>query len=111
MPNTYTWDCRTVDAYPSYTSEGITESNVIYNVHWIITGSDGTNQAKVIGTQELEVSDLSSFTPVADLTNDDVVAWTKAAIGQSQIDILYRSLDQRLSEMENPTTELITIGN
>ena len=57
MPNTYTWDCRTVDTYPSHTDEqdpANTESDVVYNVHWRVTGSDGTNEATVIGTQTID---------------------------------------------------------
>lgn len=113
MPNTYTWNCTTVDAYPSYASEGVDYSDVVYNVHWIITGSDGTNQATVIGTQDLDVSSISpsEFTPVANLNNDDVVAWTQAAMGPEMVAELYANLDSQLSEMENPTTEVLTIGN
>jgi hypothetical protein len=31
---TYTWNCKTVDAYPSY--DELTD--VVYNVHWILAG-------------------------------------------------------------------------
>ena len=31
--NTYTWDCKTVDVYPTH--ESLTD--VVYNVHWRLT--------------------------------------------------------------------------
>ena len=46
MANTYTWDCKTVDTYPTHADQ----EHVIYNVHWRVTGSDGTNEATHIGT-------------------------------------------------------------
>ena len=63
MANTYTWDCRIVDAYPTHTdANGVTESQVVYNVHWRVAGTDGTNETQVIGTQVLSTEDLSTFT-------------------------------------------------
>ena len=31
---TYNWNCKTVDCYP----EQDNEADVVYNVHWILTG-------------------------------------------------------------------------
>ena len=40
MANTYTWDCRTVDTYPTHTDPNeVTESDVVYNVHWRLTAT------------------------------------------------------------------------
>ena len=33
---TYDWNCKTVDVHPQ--EEG--ETDVVYNVHWIVTGVD-----------------------------------------------------------------------
>ena len=35
MATTYTWDCKTVDVYPTNQEE----TDVVYNVHWIVTGT------------------------------------------------------------------------
>ena len=32
---TYNWNCKTVDCYP----EQDNEADVVYNVHWIVTGT------------------------------------------------------------------------
>lgn len=110
MANTYTWDCRTVDAYPSHTDDsGVTESQVVYNVHWRVTGSDGVNQTTVIGTQTIETSDLSGFTAFDSLTHDSIVAWTKAAMGDERVSEIESSLDSQLSELATPSTVTLTI--
>lgn len=110
MPNTYTWDCRTVDTYPSHTDDNsVTESDVVYNVHWRVTGSDGTNESTVIGTQTIDTADLSTFTAFADITHDDMIAWTKAAMGTERVSELEANLDAQLTELATPTSVTRTI--
>ena len=113
MPNTYTWNCRTVDTYPSHTDSqdpANTESDVVYNVHWRVTGSDGTNEATVIGTQTIDTDDLGTFTAFADITHDDMVNWTKAAMGADRVSELESSLDSQLSELASPSSVTRTIA-
>ncbi len=110
MPNTYTWDCRTVDTYPSHTDDNsVTESDVVYNVHWRVTGSDGTNESTVIGTQTIDTVDLSTFTAFADITHDDMIAWTKAALGTERVSELEANLDAQLTELATPTSVTMVI--
>jgi len=112
MATTYTWDCSVVDTYPSHTDDNsVTQSDVVYNVHWRITGDDGTNNATNIGTQTLEVSDLSSFTSFDSIAHSDVVGWVQAALGTERVSELESSLDARLAELANPTsvTRLIPV--
>lgn len=112
MPNTYTWDCRTVDTYPSHTDEqdpANTESDVVYNVHWRVTGSDDTNSATVIGTQTLSTDDLSSFTSFDSVTHQNMIDWTKAAMGTDRVSELESNLDSQLTELATPTSVTRTI--
>ena len=113
MATTYDWNCRTVDCYPTdgeYT-------DVVYNVHWIVTGTSDTLDpdgnaytATSIGTQQISTSDLSGFTPFADLTNADAVAWTKAAMGTEQVTALETNLDSQIALEITPTSVTLTIG-
>lgn len=108
--NTYTWNCRTVDTYPLHTDDNsVTESDVVYNVHWRVTGSDGTNEATVIGTQTIDTDDLGTFTAFADITHDDMIAWTKAAMGAESVSSIEASLDAQLTELATPTSVTKTI--
>lgn len=112
MPNTYTWDCRTVDTYPSHTDEqdpANTESDVVYNVHWRVTGTDGTHTASSIGTQTLETADLSGFTAFDSVTHEDMITWTKAALGTDRVTELEGSLDTQITELATPTSVTRTI--
>lgn len=112
MATTYDWNCRTVDCYPTdgeYT-------DVVYNVHWIVTGTSDTLDpdgnaytATSIGTQTISTSDLSSFTPFADLTNADVVAWTKAAMGADQVTALEANIQSQIDLEITPTSVTLTI--
>lgn len=110
--NTYTWNCRTVDAYPSHTDEnGVTESQVVYNVHWRVTGSDGTNEATVIGTQILETADLSGFTAFDSVTHDQMIVWTQAAMGAERVAEMEGSLDKQLAELAAPSSVTLVIAD
>jgi len=111
MANTYSWDCRTVDAYPTHTDEnGVTESQVVYNVHWRVTGTDGTHSATSIGTQTLETADLSGFTAFDAVTHEDMIAWTQAALGVERVTELEVSLDSQIAELAAPSSVTLTIA-
>ena len=111
MANTYSWNCRTVDAYPTHTDENdVTESQVVYNVHWRVTGTDGTHSATSIGTQSLEVSDLSSFTAFDAITHENMIAWTKAALTAERVTELEASLDSQITELATPSSVTLTIA-
>ena len=110
---TYDWNCKTVDAYPQdgeYT-------DLVYNVHWIVTGTsdelkpDGTAySATNIGTQTLDVSDVTEFIPFEDLTNEQVVAWTKEAMGEEQVASIETSIASQIENLIHPTSVTLTIG-
>lgn len=111
MANTYSWNCRTVDAYPTHTDENdVTESQVVYNVHYRVTGTDGTHSATIIGTQSLEVSDLSSFTAFDAITHENMVGWTKAALGAERVTELEASLDSQITELATPSSVTLAIA-
>lgn len=106
----YDWNCKTVDAYPQdgdYT-------DVVYNVHWIVTGtsdSEGvTYSANSIGTQVLDTSGITDFIPFDELTNEQVVSWTKSAMGEEQVDSIEAGIQSEINNLINPTSVTLTIG-
>ncbi len=111
MANTYSWNCRTVDAYPTHTDENdVTESQVVYNVHYRVTGTDGTHSATSIGTQTLETADLSGFTAFDSVTHENMIAWTQAALGAERVTELEASLDSQITELATPSSVTLTIA-
>jgi len=103
---TYNWNCKTVDVHPQ--EEG--ETNVVYNVHWIVTGVDGDYSATNIGTQIVSLSEGGSFIPFEDLTNEIVVGWTKEAMGEEQVASIEASIAGQIEALINPTSVTMTIG-
>ena len=110
---TYDWNCKTVDCYPEQNNE----ADVVYNVHWIVTGtSDQLNpegiaySATSIGTQSLDTSQITNFIPFDQLTNDEVVAWTKGAMGDEQVASIEASIQSQIDSLITPTSVTLTIG-
>ena len=103
---TYNWNCKTVDVHPKEKEQ----TNVVYNVHWIVTGIDGDYSSKAIGTQVVPLSEDDTFIPFEDLTNDTVVAWTKEAMGEETVASIEAGIASQIAELENPTSVTMTIG-
>ena len=104
MAVTYTWDCRTVDTYPTHTDDNsVAQSDVIFNVHWRLTGSEGEHSATSIGTQTLDVADLSSFTSFDSITHEDIIGWVEAAMGEEMLQSQKDSLASQVAEIAAPS--------
>ena len=123
MAINYTWNVATVDTKPSVTDDNaITETDVIYNVHWRLTGTDDTNTyedgegndvnytANVYGTQSLDISDLGSFTAFDDVTASDVEGWVTTAMGDDEVQNLKDAIATKITEAITPTSVTKTIG-
>ena len=109
---TYNWNCKTVDCYPEQNNE----ADVVYNVHWIVTGtSDQLNPEGVaysatnIGTQVLDTSQITNFIPFGQLTNDEVVAWTQGAMGEEQVANIETSIQDQINKLITPTSVTLVI--
>jgi len=115
----YNWDCRTVDTYPTHSDSNQpsnTHSDVIYNVHWRLTGeliqNDVTHSATVYGTKGLSTEDLTSFTSFDTLTHDQVVGWTTGSFlneDSGSIQRLQESVSGSIDLKINPRTVTKTI--
>ena len=97
---TYDWNCKTVDVVLQ--EEGLTD--VVYNVHWIVTGTSHTYSSTSIGTQTVTLDESTPFIPFADLTNDIVVGWTKAAMGEEQVASIESGIADAIEKEINPVT-------
>jgi len=105
----YTWNCKTVDVYPK---EGELE-NVVYNVHWILEGEDSETayRGDCIGTQILNTSNIETFVPVEELTNEIITGWVKSTIGEESVAKLEQTIAKKIQEQAEPTTITMTIGD
>ena len=116
---TYYWNCETVDARPL--EDG--ETNVVYNVHWVVTGISDTTMpegdssepgttysAMAIGAQNITWNPEGTFIPFEDLTNEIVVEWTKEAMGEEQVAGIEANIQSQIDALITPTSVTLLIG-
>tara|TARA_R110002020_G_scaffold173984_2_gene364991 strand:+ start:7554 stop:7886 length:333 start_codon:yes stop_codon:yes gene_type:complete len=109
MAITYTWNCKTVDTYPTKDSK----SDVIFNVHWRLNGEDDTedkNTGSIYGVESINTDDLSTFTAFADLKESDIIGWVESGLGEDQVKSLKDNVDAQIAEKITPTVVTKTIG-
>lgn len=99
--NTYEWNCRTVDVKVEVEDK----KDVIFNVHWRLTGDDGTSQTTVIGTCLLDTSNLENFVDFDNVKHSEVVSWVEEKLGEEQVSQLKSNLDKQLDSLTNPVTK------
>ena len=102
MAITYTWDTKTVDTYPTKSGK----SDVIFKVYWKLEGVDDTaekNSSVTTGAEEIDTSDLSSFTEFADLKESDVTGWVQTSLGTDQINHYKSVIEEVIQEKATPT--------
>tara|TARA_R100001015_G_C4449017_1_gene39811 strand:- start:163 stop:510 length:348 start_codon:yes stop_codon:yes gene_type:complete len=115
MAISYEWDCKTCDTYPTKSGK----SNVVYNVHWRLTATDGTNKdsdgnnwtATTYGTQTVSTDDLSNFKNWSSLTNADVQGWVETALTADTVTAMKTSLDAQIAEKVSPTSVTKTLSS
>ncbi len=115
MAINYTWDVSTVDTYPTKSSK----SDVVYNVHWRIIGTDDSNndsdgnaqRSSLFGTQIIDTSDLSSFTAFGSLNSSTVQGWVETALGSSKVTELKSKIAADITKKVTPTSVRKTLGS
>ena len=116
MAIVYSWDCKTVDCYPTKDEQGVILDDVVYNIHWRLTGTEESEgkeySATVIGTQTVTAEDIDpdTFIPFDQLTNEIATGWCTAAMGAEQVANLESSVANQIADKINPTSITLTIG-
>ena len=114
MAINYTWDVNTCDVYPTKSGK----SNVVHTVHWVLTATDDANNdsegnpqtAFRFGGQELDISNLSSFTNWSSLDAATVQGWVEAALGADRVTEIKSQLNAQITEKVTPTSVKKTLG-
>tara|TARA_R110000803_G_scaffold206482_1_gene273761 strand:+ start:387 stop:725 length:339 start_codon:yes stop_codon:yes gene_type:complete len=109
----YNWNCRTVDVHPQ--NEDYTD--IVYKVHWNVTGISDTLDpegnfyaSSNIGIQLLETDSVTEFIPFTNLTNADLVSWTKSAMGTERVNSIEENIESQISSSITPTSIIRTVG-
>jgi hypothetical protein len=74
-----------------------TDGDIVTNVHWVATKTDGEAVASVYSSMGVEVGD--DFVHYASLTEATVVEWVKAKL---DLESLEASLDAQIAEQKAP---------
>ena len=101
---TYTWtiaalDCsNTDDAFPAK----------VITAHWRLDGeflSGGQFSAGVYGTVSFEEPEADSFVPFDQLTEEQVIGWLEAALGDEQVAEYKANIEQQIADLIAPPVE------
>ena len=99
MATTYIWAVAQMDAYP----ERDGKTDVVFTVHWTLTGSEAGFVGTSYGTVGVTVAPDAPFTPYADLTQDQVVSWVKSALGDEQVAAYEAAVANQINEQIVPS--------
>lgn len=94
MDITYTWRIANLERE---TSDGY-----VFTAHYTVDAKDDTYNAGAYGSIGLERPE-GDLVPFADLTEDVVVAWVLAKLGDEQVLNIHAALDAQLAEQRQPT--------
>ena len=75
MTTQITWTVTQMDCYPQ---EG-SLTDVVFNVHWTCSGTDGTYNGSVYSTCSVTLDPSAPYTPYAQLTQAQVLGWIWAS--------------------------------
>jgi len=110
--NTYSWNCRIVDCYPTFEDW----SDVVYNIHWTYTATSSTKDehdnpytATIIGTQTKSTDDITDFIPFEDLDNEIVTGWVTDSMGEDRVQAYQDSLDSQIADKITPKSITLTV--
>jgi len=98
MTITNTWGVVQMNAYPELDGE----TDVVFTVHWTLTGTDGTYVGSVYGSVGVSLDEGATFTPYEDLTLAQVVGWVQDALGEEQVASYEANVAQQIANQINP---------
>jgi hypothetical protein len=86
MANTYTWDCKTVDTYPTHDSH----SDVVYNVHWRLNAESDQQDAEGNNYSASLIALMQTIYQVLYLLQ--ILPMTQLLVGLQQVWVMMKSL-------------------
>jgi hypothetical protein len=100
MSITSTWNIVALNCKPDV--NGMLD--YVVTSHWTLTASDGTYTGSVYGTASFEVDpERTDYKPYDQLTLEEVIAWTKASLGEEQVASLEFNVLSQIEAQINPS--------
>jgi hypothetical protein len=98
MTVAFNWNVVQMDCYPEVDNE----QDVVFNVHWTLTGTEDLLTGSVYGSTGVTIDAEEPFTPYADLTLEQVVGWVQEALGEEQVAAYEANIQQQIDDQINP---------
>lgn len=93
MATTYTWHIANL--------ERETADGYVFTAHYTVDANDGTYNSGAYGSVGLERGD--TLIPFADLTEDTVIGWVQAKLGDEAVTNIEAALQAQLDEQHAPS--------
>lgn len=93
MATVFTWKIANL--------ERETEDGFVFTAHYTIDANDGTYTAGAYGSLGFERPD--NLIPYSELTEQLVVGWVKAALGDEKVSEIENALQSQLTEQRHPS--------
>lgn len=87
-----------MNCYPQFDGE----NDVVFTVHWTLSGTDGTYSGSVYGATGLTLDPAATYTPYADLTQDQVIGWVQQALGVDACMNYQLNINTQIENQINP---------
>lgn len=107
MANTYSWSITQVMVEDR---SGL--SDVAIQVCFDVKGEDADGHQGMMQSDTYlnPISDPSAFTPWDNVSQEQVIAWTKAALGSDRVAQIYKQLDDQISWAAAPKPKAATLS-
>jgi hypothetical protein len=84
-------------------------SDVVFQVGWTCSGTDGTCNAAAYGEVTVTLAPGSTFIPYADLTLPVVNSWVADALGPEGVANAIAAIDSDIARQANPVTTTLPL--
>jgi hypothetical protein len=98
---TYTWSVTNMQVYPQSESE----INVVCAAAWNVAGTDGTYNGSLNGSTAFKLDPSAPYTPYADLTQEQVLGWIFASIGEEGKKTAQADIDAQIAYAASKVTD------
>ena len=93
-----TWNIVQMNEYPEFDGE----QDVVFQVHWTLTGTEGKYTGSVYGSVGVSLDAESPFTPYNKLTLEQVIGWVQDSLGAEQVAAYEANVAQQIADQQNP---------
>lgn len=98
MTTTYKWTITMLECVPN--ANGL--ENIVQTIRWKLSGDDEVNSTEISGVTSIAQPDPTSFVQYTSLTEEQVVTWLIATIGEEGVASATETVDSILESLANP---------